>query len=243
MRKLGGKVAVVTGASRGIGKGIALAFAHEGASVVIAARSAASLKDVANEIEQIGGSVVAVPTDVTQENDVSNLFKSAITSFKGLDILVNNAGLVQAGAIDTLPVELWDQVINTNLKGTFLCSREAFRIMKTRRSGRIINIGSVSAQRPRANSAPYSASKFGVWGLTLATALEARPFGVSVCCLHPGNVKVEVPGSKDLSPTDEPTMEVHEIVETAVLMAALPPHINMLEAIVLPVGQPYLGRG
>jgi NAD(P)-dependent dehydrogenase (short-subunit alcohol dehydrogenase family) len=243
MRKLAGRVAVITGASRGIGKGIALAFAREGASVVVAARSAESLQQVLAEIEQFGGAAKAVQTDVTRETDVSNLFKFAVTAFERVDILVNNAGLVQAGAIDELSIELWDRVVDTNLKGTFLCSREAFRIMKSQRSGRIINIGSVSAQRPRVNSAPYSASKFGVWGLTLATALEARPFGISVCCLHPGNVKVEVPGSPDLSPPTEPAMEVHEIVEVALLMASLPPHINMLETIVLPVGQPYLGRG
>jgi NAD(P)-dependent dehydrogenase (short-subunit alcohol dehydrogenase family) len=243
MRKLAGRVAVITGASRGIGKGIALAFAREGASVVVAARNAESLQQVVSEIEQFGGAAKAFQTDVTHEKDVSNLFKFAATAFERVDILVNNAGLVQAGAIDELSVELWDRVVDTNLKGTFLCSREAFRIMKSQRSGRIINIGSVSAQRPRVNSAPYSASKFGVWGLTLATALEARPFGISVCCLHPGNVKVEVPGSTDLSPPTEPAMEVHEIVEVALLMASLPPHINMLETIVLPVGQPYLGRG
>jgi NAD(P)-dependent dehydrogenase (short-subunit alcohol dehydrogenase family) len=243
MRKLAGRVAIVTGASRGIGRGIALAFAREGASVVAAARNQESLQKVVAEIEESGGTAEAIRTDVTQEKEVSNLFKSTLKTFQRVDILVNNAGLVQAGAIDNLSVELWDQIVDTNLKGTFLCSREAFRIMKSQQSGRIINVGSVSAQRPRVNSAPYSASKFGVWGLTLATALEARPFGVSVCCLHPGNVKVEVPGSTDLSPPSEPAMEIHEIVEVALLMASLPPHINMLETIVLPVGQPYLGRG
>jgi len=135
-----------------------------------------------------------------------------------------------------------------NLRGTFLCTRSAMQVMKRQKSGRIINIGSISAQRPRANSAAYAASKFGVWGLTLTTALEGREHGISACCLHPGNVRVgEEHESGVVSGIAgyeaEPKMQISEIAEVAVLMATLPPHINMLEAICLPVKQAYLGRG
>lgn len=122
-------------------------------------------------------------------------------------------------------------------------------IMKSQGGGRILNIGSISTQRPRFNAAPYAASKFGIWGLTIVTALEGRDYGISACCLHPGNVSEEA-SAEDRGATPgilgysiEPTMNVEEIAEVGVLMATLPAHMNMLEAIVLPVKQAYLGRG
>ncbi len=130
-----------------------------------------------------------------------------------------------------------------NLRGPFLCTREAFRIMKMQGSGRIINIGSISSQRVRPGSAPYSTSKHGIWGLTQVTALEGRNFGITCGCLHPGNVAIERRQGSGKPEDAEPMMSVAEIAETAVLMATLPPHVNLLEAIVLPMGQAYLGRG
>ena len=151
--------------------------------------------------------------------------------------------------MEELPVEAWDKVIATNLREPFLCTRSAMRIMKSQGGGRILNIGSISAQRPRFNSAPYATSKFGLWGLTIVTALEGREYGISACCLHSGNVRVEsqaeevgsisgIPGY-----SGEPMMDVEEIAEVASLMATLPAHMNVLEAIVVPVKQAYLGRG
>src|SRR5262245_52352394 len=160
-----------------------------------------------------------------------------------LDILVNNAAAFEGGAIDELAVEAWDRVIAVNLRGPFLCTREAMRIMKRQQGGRIINIGSISAQRVRPNSAAYSASKFGIWGLTQVTALEGREHGISCSCLHPGNVLVERRIGSVKKEDDEPMMTVDELAQAAVLMATLPGHVNMLEAIVLPVGQLYVGRG
>src|SRR5215472_4352911 len=249
MGKLDAKVAIVTGGGSGIGRSIARGLAAEGARVVIAGRRVDVLNGVVDEFSALGLTAVAIPTDVTDEAQVSALFAGTVERFKRLDILVNNAGAVDGGALDELLVETWDKVIATNLRGPFLCTRSAMRLMKPQGGGRIINIGSISAQRPRVNSGAYATSKFGIWGLTLSTSLEGRAHGISACCLHPGNVQVEasneevglVTGISDY--TSEPKMEVGEIAEVAVLMATLPPHVNMLEAIVLPVAQAYLGRG
>lgn len=249
MTKLDGKVAIVTGGGSGIGKGIARGLALEGASTIIAARGVERLNRTVEEITALGGKAVAVPADVTDETAVDALFERAMELFRRVDILVNNAGAIDGGPLDELSVETWDKVIATNLRGPFLCTRCAMRIMKRQGGGRILNIGSISAQRPRFNAGPYAASKFGIWGLTIVTALEGREHGISACCLHPGNVDVEstadevgtVSGIPAYSA--EPKMQVGEIAEVALVMACLPPHVNVLEAIVLPVKQAYLGRG
>jgi NAD(P)-dependent dehydrogenase (short-subunit alcohol dehydrogenase family) len=249
MGKLDGKVAIVTGGGSGIGKGIASGLAAEGAQVVIAGRRAEALNDAVKEFLALGYKVAAIPTDVTSEAQVDVLFKQTVERFQRVDILVNNAGAVDGGALDELSVETWDKVIAANLRGPFLCTRSAMRLMKAQGGGKIINIGSISAQRPRMNSGAYATSKFGIWGLTLSTALEGRDHGIAACCLHPGNVQVErnddtlgaVTGISNYR--SEPKMAVGDISEAAVLMATLPPHVNMLEAIVLPVKQAYLGRG
>ena len=242
MGKLDGKVALVTGANRGIGRGIARGFAREGAALVLAARGNESLDEAAREMTALGSDCLAAPTDVTDESQVEALFAQLMDRFGRLDLLVNNAGAFDGGPLDELSTAAWDKVIAVNLRAPFLCSRAALRIMKQQRVGRIINIGSISAQRVRAGSAPYSASKHGIWGLTQATALDGRDYGVTCCCLHPGNVAVERRQSE--KPEDaEPMMSVDEIAEVAVLMASLPPHVEMLEAIVLPRDQLYVGRG
>lgn len=242
MGKLTGKVAIVTGASKGIGRGIARGFAREGAALVLAARPSPELAAAEQEMTALGVAVASVPTDVTDEGQVEQLFARAQERFGRLDLLVNNAGAFDGGPIDTLSVEAWDKVMAVNLRGPFLCTRAALRMMKPRGVGRIINIGSISAQRVRPSSAPYSTSKHGLWGLTQSTALEGREFGITCCCLHPGNVKVERRHS--LRNEDaEPMMTPDELAEVAVLMASLPPHVEMLEAIVLPHEQLYVGRG
>lgn len=242
-------MAIVTGGGSGIGKGIARSFVGEGAKVVIAGRNAHKLGRAAEEIGIVGSTVFPIPTDVSDEAQVNSLFERVHDHFHRLDILVNNAGTTDGGPLTDLAVETWDKVIATNLRGPFLCTRSAMRVMKAQGGGRILNIGSISAQRPRLNSAPYATSKFGLWGLTIVTALDGREHGISACCLHPGNVRVETSveevgatsGIPDYS--SEPMMKVEEIAEVATLMASLPPHMNMLEAIVLPVKQAYLARG
>ena len=243
MARLTAKVALVTGGNKGIGKGIARGLAAEGARLTITARGADDLRRTADELTAAGAEVLAVPADVTDEKQVQEIFGRTVEHFGRLDVLVNNAGAFDGGPLDELTAEAWDRVLAVNLRAPFLCTREAMRIMKRQGGGRIINIGSIAAQRVRPHSAPYSASKHGLWGLTQVTALEGRPHGISCGCLHPGNVLVERRQGSPKTEDDEPMMTVDELAEAAVLMATLPPHVNMLEAIVLPVGQLYVGRG
>jgi NAD(P)-dependent dehydrogenase (short-subunit alcohol dehydrogenase family) len=243
MAQLLDQVAVVTGASAGIGRAVAAAYAAEGAKVVLAARNQEKLAAVAAAIQAAGGEALAVPTDVTSEGDVANLFRRAVESFGRVDLLVNNAGVSVGGPPDELTLEAWQKVIDVNLTGAFLCSREALRVMKPQRCGRIINVGSVSAKVPRRNSAPYAASKFGLEGLTRSFALDAREFGISVSILQPGNTESELWRGREETAAREGVMPAAELARVAVLMAALPPGINFLEGVVLPVTMPFLGRG
>lgn len=242
MGRLAGKVALVTGANRGIGRAIARGLAQEGASLVLAARGAETLHDAAKEIEALGAETLTVPTDITDEAAVEALFARLVERFGQVDLVVNNAGAFNGGPLDELSLADWDHVMAVNLRGPFLCTRAALRLMKPRRQGRIINIGSISAQRSRLNSAPYTTSKHGIWGLTQSTALEGREYGVTCCCLHPGNVMVERRATERREDA-EPMMDPADIAEVAVLMACLPPNVEMLEAIVLPRDQLYVGRG
>ena len=186
--------------------------------------------------------MLPIKADVTDEQQVKEAFQKGLERFGRLDILVNNAGIFDGGPLDELSVETWDRVIAVNLRGPFLCTREAFRIMKEQRGGRIINVGSISAQRVRLRSAPYSTSKHGLWGLTQVTALEGREYGITCSCIHPGNVSVETLAEFQRQ-SKEPAMAVTDLVPAIIAMAALPKEVNMLEAIVLPVEQPYIGRG
>jgi NAD(P)-dependent dehydrogenase (short-subunit alcohol dehydrogenase family) len=247
MGKLDGKVALVTGSNRGIGRAIAGGLAREGAAVVLAARDAARLEQARRDMIARGEApedrVLAVPANVADEEHVGSLFARAMQRFGRLDVLVNNAGAFDGGPLDELSIETWDHVLAVNLRAPFLCTRAAMRIMKAQGGGRILNIGSISAQRVRPHSAPYSASKHGLWGLTQVTALEGREHGITCSCLHPGNVLNERRATGSTPQDQEPMMTTEELAEVAVLMASLPPHVNMLEAIVLPAEQLYVGRG
>jgi NAD(P)-dependent dehydrogenase (short-subunit alcohol dehydrogenase family) len=238
--RLEGKVVLVTGGGRGIGKGIARGMVAEGASVAIASRQSQTLEQTAAELTAGGASVLAVPADVADEAQVERLFAAVLERFGRLDVLVNNAGAFEGGPLDELSLADWSHVIAVNLTGPFLCTRAAFRIMKPQGGGRIINVSSISAQRVRPNSAPYSASKHGVWGLTQVTALEGRDHNIAASCLYPGNTRVE----RSSATTDaEANMGVDDLAQAAVWMALLPPHVTMLEATVLPIKQPFIGRG
>ena len=252
MGRLDGKVVLITGSNRGIGKAIARSCASEGASLTLAARGTESLEQTANEItKEFGVNIVAVSTDVSKEEEIDVLFKRSQLEYGQLDILVNNAGAFDGGSIEDIDLDMWNKVIGTCMTGTFLATRSAFRIMKNGDGGRILNIGSISAQMPRMYSVPYTAAKHGISGLTKAAALEGRDYGIIVSALHPGNVRVErrieegvqTAGSGMASEKNEPMMTVDEIADVALTMLALPGHINFLEAIVLPSEQSYLGRG
>jgi NAD(P)-dependent dehydrogenase (short-subunit alcohol dehydrogenase family) len=249
MGQLDGKVAVVTGAGTGIGKGIARAFAAEGCAVVVNGRNIDALNQTVAEIMKAGGKAHAVQGDVTQEASVRSLFDETVRVYGRVDLLVNNAGRIAGGPIDELTLDKWNDVMGVNVTGVFLCTREAFRIMKSQRTGRIINIGSLAADRPREQSAPYTTSKHAVWGLTKSTALDGREFGISCGQLNPGNTNVErrrAAGGRSASGRDmgpEPLISVEDMARAALYMATLPPDANCLELTVLPLQQAFLGRG
>jgi len=243
MGQLNGKIALVTGSSRSIGKAIAIAFAKEGASLVLAARTAEGLAATAKAIKALGQDAEVVPTDVKIEQQIDHLFTKTMERFGRLDILVNNAGVFNGGPIEKISTEDWDNVIATNLRAPFLCTRAAFAIMKAQGGGRIINVGSISASRVRQNNAPYSSAKFGLVGLTHTTALEGREFNITCGILHPGNVKKDEQSPRGVGWGREPGMSQGEIAAAAVYIASQPPHVNVLEIIQLHKDQLYLGRG
>lgn len=243
MPQLSNHVAVITGANQGIGKAIARIFAQEGAALALCARNGEKLTQVADEFRAEGTDVLAQACDVSIEADVDRFFDAVAQRFGRVDILVNNAGAFDGGSLEDVSLAAWNNVIGSCLTGSFLCSRAAFRMMKPRRSGRILNIGSISAQRPREGSTPYAAAKFGVWGLTQAIAIDGRPHGITCSCLHPGNVRVERRVDSGIESDEEPMMSSETIARAALAMVTLPADVNFLEAIVLPRDQAYLGRG
>jgi NAD(P)-dependent dehydrogenase (short-subunit alcohol dehydrogenase family) len=244
MGVMSGRTAVVTGGGSGIGKVIAQTFVDAGAHVVIAGRSAERLERVA---EALGTNARAVTTDVTNEEDVRRLFEAATDDGGTVDLLVNSAGAFAGAVVDDLTLDAWRMVMEVNVTGTFLCSREAFRHMRPRGGGRIINIGSIAGSRAREHSTAYSASKHAVWGLTQALALDGRDDGIVVSCLNPGNTQVErradTVAAAGRAEGPEPMMEAEQVGRLALLMATMPPDVNILEATMLPVSQRYIGRG
>jgi NAD(P)-dependent dehydrogenase (short-subunit alcohol dehydrogenase family) len=240
MGQLDGKVALITGGGSGIGKAIAAAFAGAGAKVVIAARNKARLDEAAAEL---GGNVEAVACDVTNESEVEALFAGLAERHGQLDILVNNAGMSAPGKTHEMSADTWRQVVEINLTAPFLCAREAFKLMMLRKSGRIINIGSISAQMSRPNSAPYTSTKFGLEGLTRSLQLDGREHGIAVGILHPGNVATDIwIGREDISQA-EGLIPLEDVGKLALAIASMSDAVTILDTIILPVTQPYVGRG
>ena len=242
MSILEGRVAVVTGASSGIGEACALAFVEKGAKVVLAARRAERLDKLVKRIEGMGGEALAVTSDVTREADVDNLFEKALERFGTVDVLINNAGIADSTPVYDMPLELWHQVIETNLTSAFLCSRAAFRVMKDKGRGRIVNIGSISARVPRENSPAYAASKWGLDGLTRSLAIDGRAFNIAASIFHPGIVATEIaPGAVKL-PADL-SADPSDIAAVIIHMCDIPDHLNFYEGMVVQNKIPFLGRG
>ncbi len=222
---------------------MAHAFAQEGCKLVLAARRADRLEAMAKLIGDNGGEALARRTDVSQEDDVAGLFNDTLERFGGVDILVNSAGIADDVPIEALSLERWREILDANLTSAFLCSREAFKIMKRRERGRIINIGSTSAKVPRFDSPAYSASKWGMDGLTRSMAIDGRKFGIAVSILHPGSTVSELsPHAANATPGRE-AMAAEDIGRIVLLMASLPDGTNLHEALVLPLDMPFLGRG
>ena len=245
------KVALVTGAGSGIGKAVALAFGREGYAVVLAGRRADALEQTA---KAIGPNALAVPTDVTDPKSVAALFAAAKAKFGRLDVLFNNAGTGAPGTInlEDLTVEQWCSVVDTNLSGVFYCMQEAFRIMKqqTPRGGRIINNGSISAHVPRPNSAPYTATKHAVTGLTRSGSLDGRKYDIAVGQIDIGNAATDMTekmktGMPQANGTmaPEPTMDVENVARSVIYMASLPLDAKVQFMTVMATKMPFIGRG
>ena len=254
-RSVAGQVALVTGAGTGIGKSAALALARAGFAVVLAGRTAERLLESARQIkaEVDGAALLTVQADVADPTSVAGLFERTRGVFGRLDVLFNNAGLLTKGVpLDELTWEQWSSVINTNLTGAFLCAQHAFRIMKEQapRGGRIINNGSISAHVPRPRSAPYTASKHGMTGLTRSTALDGRQYDIACGQIDVGNaatepmerVKVGVPQA-DGSIAPEPTIDPAEVGRAVAYMAGLPLDANVQFMTIMATKMPYIGRG
>lgn len=189
-----GKLAIVTGAGRGIGKAIALAFAREGANLVLAARTNSEVEDVAGEAHELGAKALPLATDVTSWRDIKKMVKRSIEEFGRIDVLVNNAGLMMWSfgtgrdmrSVRSVPIEHWDRMMKVNLRGMFLCSRAVLDAMIPQMGGSIINISSNSGKKGKAKSVPYCTSKFGVEGFTQALGDELREYNIAVNSLYPG---------------------------------------------------------
>jgi len=244
------KIAIVTGAGTGVGKAISAALQKEGYRVVMAGRRQEVLQEAAQDI---GGEPLLVVADVTDPASVKALFSKVKETFGRLDLLVNNAGIgAPAVPLEDLTLEQWRSVVDTNLTGTFLCTQEAFRIMKDQspRGGRIINNGSVSAYAPRPFSAPYTATKHAVLGLTKSTSLDGRAYDIACGQIDIGNAATDMAAriaSGILQPNGtvmaEPTIDPVHVAEAVVYMASLPLNANVLNMTVMATKMPFVGRG
>ena len=246
------KVAIVTGAGSGIGKAVALTFLKDGYRVALAGRRKDALDQTANE-SGAGARALAVPTDVANPDSVKALFAKTKQSFGRLDVIFNNAGVSAPGVpLEDLTFEQWKNVVDINLTGMFLCIQEAFRIMKDQdpRGGRIINNGSISAHAPRPNSAPYTATKHAVTGLTKSASLDGRKYDIACCQIDIGNALTEMAAkmTKGVPQANgeikiEPTMDVQHVANSVLHMASLPLEANVQFLTVMATKMPFVGRG
>jgi NAD(P)-dependent dehydrogenase (short-subunit alcohol dehydrogenase family) len=232
MKRLSGKTAIVTGSSSGIGKAIALTFAHEGARVVVAARRQNLCEEVVTQIRQGGGEAMSIPTDVTNELQVERLISETVRQFERLDILVNNAGIGGGGRIADATTKAFDEVMFTNLRGTFLCARAGFREMLKRNGGIIINMSSVAGVQAWAGTGIYSASKHGMMALTKAMADEGRPHQIKVCAICPGGVADELVDAPPEEIERSGAISPFDVAETAVYLCTLGPNAIVQQVIV-----------
>lgn len=247
------KVAVVTGGGSGIGRAVAVALAGEGYSVVVAGRRKEPLEATALEGSRLGARMLSVPTNVGDPQSVRALFARTAEAFERLDLLFNNAGSgAPPVALEDLTYEQWRSVVDVNLTGVFLCTQEAIKLMKSQRprGGRIVNNGSISAHSPRPNSAPYTATKHAITGLTKSTSLDCRKYDIACGQIDIGNAATEmtqrmaegVPQANgDIAV--EPRMDVQYVARAVVYMASLPLDANVQFMTVMATTMPFIGRG
>jgi NAD(P)-dependent dehydrogenase (short-subunit alcohol dehydrogenase family) len=247
------RVAIVTGAGTGVGRASALALLRDGYRVVLAGRRPEPLAQAVAEAGPAAGRALAVPADVSDPESVRALFARTQEAFGRLDLLFNNAGSNVPGVpFEELTLEQWKRVVDTNLTGSFLCAREAFRLMKRQdpRGGRIINNGSISAHSPRPNSAPYTSTKHAITGLTKSLALDGRPYDIACCQIDIGNAmtpmaarlaKGVLQANGTIAP--EPMIDVEHVANAVVHMAGLPLDTNILFLTIMATKMPFVGRG
>jgi NAD(P)-dependent dehydrogenase (short-subunit alcohol dehydrogenase family) len=249
---MGTKVAIVTGAGSGVGKAVSLALLADGYHVALAGRRADALEQTIAEAGAAGERALAVPTDVGDPEAVRALFAQTREAFGRLDLLFNNAGTGARGLLEDLTYEQWQAVVATNLTGPFLCTQEAFKIMKDQdpRGGRIINNGSISAHTPRPNSTPYTATKHAITGLTKCTALDGRKYDIACGQIDIGNALTDMAAHMTqgvLQPNGsvepEPVMDVEHVARAVVHMASLPLDTNVLFLTIMATKMPFVGRG
>jgi NAD(P)-dependent dehydrogenase (short-subunit alcohol dehydrogenase family) len=253
MADLPPKIAIVTGAGSGIGAAVTLAFADKGWVVVMAGRRRDALASVVERGAQAAGVLDPVPTDVTDEPAVRALFDLTVERYGRIDLLFNNAGMAApARDLDTIPLVEWNAVVAVNLTGAFLCTREAFRVMRYQqpRGGRIINNGSISAHAPRPLSVAYTATKHAITGLTKSTSLDGRPHDIACGQIDIGNAETELAASMaggvpqaDGSMRPEPRMDVADVARAVLYMAELPLDANVATMTVMATKMPFIGRG
>lgn len=242
------RVAIITGGGRGIGRAVATALSRDNWTIVVAGRTR---DDLDSTIAEAGG--MAVVADVSQADDVDGLFAKSVEAYGRVDLLFNNAGVgAPPVPIDELDVETWKKVVDINLTGSFLCARAAFAQMRIQSpaGGRIINNGSISATTPRPFSAPYTATKHAITGLTKSLALDGRSLGITCGQIDIGNASSDMANKiaqgalqPDGSTRPEPVMNVKNVADAVLYMANLPPDANVLSMTVMANGMPFVGRG
>jgi NAD(P)-dependent dehydrogenase (short-subunit alcohol dehydrogenase family) len=247
------RVALVTGAGSGIGRAVSLALLREGYAVVLAGRRQEALQHTLDLAGPHAPRALAVPTDVSRPDAVRALFDAAVARFGRLDLLFNNAGIgAPQVPLEDLTFAQWQAVVDVNLTGAFLCTQQAFRVMQAQspRGGRIINNGSISAHAPRPHSAPYTATKHAITGLTKSTALDGRPYDIACGQIDIGNAETELAArmkqgvpQADGAVRAEPTMDVDHVARAVVHMAGLPLDANILFLTVMATKMPFVGRG
>jgi NAD(P)-dependent dehydrogenase (short-subunit alcohol dehydrogenase family) len=247
------KKALITGAGSGIGTQVALALLREGYSVALAGRRRDSLEAVVHEAKELGPQALVVPTDIRDPASVRHLFIKIKETFGRLDLLFNNAGVAAPPKLlEDLTNEEWQTIVDSNLTGAFLCTQEAFKIMKSQspQGGRIINNGSISAHSPRPNSAPYTATKHAISGLTKSTSLDGRKYDIACGQIDIGNAATamaeampkgvpQANGSIEV----EPTIDPQQVARAVVYMASLPLDANVLFMSIMATKMPFVGRG
>ena len=247
------KVALVTGAGSGIGRACALALLKAGFNVVLAGRRADALQETLAKAGDLRANALAVPTDASKAESVEALFGATEQAYGRLDVLFNNAGTgAPAIPLDELTPAQWQAVVDINLTGVFLCTQQAFKLMKRQnpKGGRIINNGSISAHAPRPFSAPYTATKHAITGLTKATSLDGRAHNIACGQIDIGNAASEmtqrmvggVPQA-DGRIMPEPRMDVEHVAQAVVQMATLPLETNVLFMTIMATNMPFVGRG